>query len=973
MRITILLRVALVACSIAFAEPSANAEPVDYARHVAPLLRKYCSACHNADDREGGLVLDSYAALLKGGEHGSVVTAEHADLSRLVRVLTGKEKPAMPPDDSERPTAEEIALLSRWIDEGAKGPEGAEPDPTILVTPSIKPTAPVAQRITAVAVSPSGDLVALAKYGAVELRTLRGNELVATLDGHRGPVNSVAFSADGKRLLAAAGEPGLFGEARLWNVAEARLERLFVGHRDSLYAARLSPDGETLATGGYDQLVKLWRVADGKERHTLSGHNGAVFEVAFHPGGKILASASGDRTVKLWDTATGERLDTLGQSLMELYALTFSPDGKRLAAGGVDNRIRVWRISETGEEGTNPLLYSRFAHEAPILRLVWSADGRTLVSTGEDRMIKIWDAGAMRLRETLKEQPDWASGIAFAPGERQVIVGRLDGSTGRYKIDLEEVSATEIEPLPHVPEIADYGDQPAVDKLPRVAESEPNDEPAVATKLAVPAVATGVVFRADSVAEAASFGEEGSMGPRPVAEAASFGQGKLAACPTDVDLYRFRAKAGEQWILETRAERMKSPLDTKIEVLHADGSPVERLLLRAVRDSEVTFRGINSDTLDCRTTNWEEMELNQLLYLGGEVVKLYRMPRGPDSGFQFYPGIGKRQCYFDTSARAHALFEPCYIVVPYPPSAQLPDNGLPVFPVYFENDDESRQTLGSDSRLTFTAPADGEYLVRVSDVRGYQGEDYRYELTIRRPQPDFQVKLGGANPTVNAGSGKAFTLTVDRIDNFDGSIRIDVEGLPPGFHTSAPILIEAGQIEAKGVISAFADAAKPTKENEATTMITATATIAGKEVTHEIGSLGTIKLAEAPKLIVHLETVSEQEAADPSRTGRGPMLRPEISIAPGTTVTCRLRVERNGFDDRIQFDVENLPHGVIVDNIGLSGVLIPEGETERTIYLTAADWVPPARREFFAVAKAEGNQASLAAVLVVEGSEGVGE
>jgi hypothetical protein len=221
------------------------------------------------------------------------------------------------------------------------------------------------------------------------------------------------------------------------------------------------------------------------------------------------------------------------------------------------------------------------------------------------------------------------------------------------------------------------------------------------------------------------------------------------------------------------------------------------------------------------------------------------------------------------------------------------------------------------------------------------------------------------NPQVAAESGKSFTASVERIDNFDGPIRIDVSGLPPGFQTSAPIIIEAGQLEAKGVINALPGAPAPTEENWSLSKVTATATVAGKEVTHDAGSLGTIKRAEKPKLIVHLEAIVEQEATDPSRTGRGPMLRPEIAIRPGTTITCRLRVERNGFDERIQFDVENLPHGVIVDNIGLSGVLIPEGQTERTIYLTAADWVQPARREFFAATKAAGEQSSLPAVLVV--------
>ena len=193
-------------------------------------------------------------------------------------------------------------------------------------------------------------------------------------------------------MLSAAGEPGVFGEARLWNVADGKLVRTFQGHQDSLYAAVLSPDGKLLATSSYDQQIKLWDAATGKELRTLAGHNDAVFDLAFRPDGKILASASGDRTVKLWNVATGERLDTFGQPLKELYAVAFSPDGKRVAAGGVDNRIRVWQVSADGKENTNPILYSRFAHEGAVVKLVYSADGKTLVSAGEDRTVKIWDA-----------------------------------------------------------------------------------------------------------------------------------------------------------------------------------------------------------------------------------------------------------------------------------------------------------------------------------------------------------------------------------------------------------------------------------------------------------------------------------------------------------------------------------------------------------------------------------------------------
>ena len=123
------------------------------------------------------------------------------------------------------------------------------------------------------------------------------------------------------------------------------------------------------------------------------------------------------------------------------------------------------------------------------------------------------------------------------------------------------------------------------------------------------------------------------------------------------------------------------------------------------------------------------------------------------------------------------------------------------------------------------------------------------------------------------------------------------------------------------------------------------------EVTHDAGTLGTIKLAAKPKIVARLETIAGGDAAEAANAD-------EVVIRPGTTVTCRLSVERNGFDDRIQFEVDNLPHGVIVDNIGLNGVLIPEKETSRVLYLTAADWVPATCRQFFAVAKAEGDQSS---------------
>ncbi|HEX4145085.1 MAG TPA: c-type cytochrome domain-containing protein [Pirellulales bacterium] len=931
--------VALLAAVIAPAG-SARADAPDYATQVAPVFKKYCSACHNAEDREGQFVVETYARILEGGEHGAVIAPGRSQDSLLVRVLTGKAKPAMPPEDETKPTADEIALLTAWIDAGARGPEGAEPDQTFLVVPKITPRAAVVDPPTALACSPDGSLLAEAHYGTVEIVHRSDRSLLRKLDGHRGRVTSVAFSADGSRLAAAAGEPGLVGEVRLWNVADGSLIRTFTGHRDSLYAVALSPDGALLATGSYDQQIKLWDVATGAELRTLVGHNDAVYDLAFRPDGRVLASASGDRTVKLWDVASGVRLDTLSQSLKELYTVAFSPDGKQVVAGGVDNRIRVWNVSADAKENTNPLMISRFAHEAAILELVFSRDGHTLVSAGEDKLIQIWDAPALTLRGTLEAQPDWPAALAISPDSASLYVSRLDGSEAEYPLARREAGEAQAAPLSELEPIAWYGEQPPVAALPRAAEIEPNDLPGAATPLAVPGVATGRIEPA-------------------------------AGQPADADLFRFEAKAGERWIIETMAPAegaaKEHPVDSKIEVLSADGRPVERLLLQAVRDSELEFRSADSAQRGMRLANYEEIDLNDLIYMEGEVIKQFQQRRGPDADADFYPEGGARFAYFDTTGKTHALASKAYVVEAFPLSARLAYNGLPVFRLRYENDDDGERRLGTFSHLTFTAPADGSYLVRVTDVRGFGGPTMGYQLVVRRPQPDFSVSMSPKNPTVAAGSGTRLDLTVDRKDGFWGEVRVDVAGLPPGFYVSSPIVIEAGQRTARGVLAAHPNAPPLTEANAQAARIRASAIIGGAEVLKPSGDLGKIVLGPKPQVLVHLAPPGQSPRL-PTGDAASSLDFPapaELTIAPGTTITFLLSIERNGQNGIINFDVDNLPFGVIVDNIGLNGIQLLEGQTERTLFLSATREVPEQDRLFQLRASADNGQVSLPLLLHV--------
>ena len=98
------------------------ADAVDYTRDIKPILTKNCTSCHGAAKQRSGLRLDSARGALQGGDAGPAIVPGKSGDSRLLRAVSGvKDIPVMPPK-GPRLKAQEVALLKRWIDEGAKAP-----------------------------------------------------------------------------------------------------------------------------------------------------------------------------------------------------------------------------------------------------------------------------------------------------------------------------------------------------------------------------------------------------------------------------------------------------------------------------------------------------------------------------------------------------------------------------------------------------------------------------------------------------------------------------------------------------------------------------------------------------------------------------------------------------------------------------------------------------------------------------------
>ena len=332
-------------------------------------------------------------------------------------------------------------------------------------------------------------------------------------------------------------------------------------------------------------------------------------------------------------------------------------------------------------------------------------------------------------------------------------------------------------------------------------------------------------------------------------------------------------------------------------------------------------------------------ELDQIAYIADQ----------PDEDVKLRAADGLRWALLGTSPDVHAVNTPIYRVEILPPGAEFPPNGLPVFHLTWRNDDGG-PGYGADSRLNFVAPQDADYILHLKDVRGLEGQDFAYRLSIHDANPDYQLRADPENPNIPKGGSAFVTVTANRVAGYDGPIEISVEGLPAGVKAS-PATIPAGQDSTLILLSP--DAGAPADALSAAFKIVGHADINGHDRMRVASDYAPLKLASvipAPDVIV---------TADPT----------PVTLEPGQEVKVTLHVDRrNGFQGRVPCTVRNLPPGVRVVNVGLNGVLVTESQSTRTFTLHAEDWAKPITQPIYVVGEVESNSPTMhpSAPLIVE-------
>jgi WD40 repeat protein len=252
-------------------------------------------------------------------------------------------------------------------------------------------------KIGAASFSPTGDLVAALSEGGVSLFDLANRKLLRTMPSGEAPF-TLAFSKDGKRLDAAAGD-----FAYVWEVAGGR-QLLKATHAASsetliptrwIVSAAISPDGKFMAYAARgDKLARVWNVDTGRQILELK-HDSSVAAVAFNADGTRLGTGSYDGTARVWELPSGREIDRVSHGGGS-EVLVFGPGGDRFASSGMDGSVSVSEARRADRPA-----YFDLADEARSV--AFSPDGRRFAigtrSVHYSPLVKVVETGGNILRE----------------------------------------------------------------------------------------------------------------------------------------------------------------------------------------------------------------------------------------------------------------------------------------------------------------------------------------------------------------------------------------------------------------------------------------------------------------------------------------------------------------------------------------------------------------------------------------------
>jgi WD40 repeat protein/transcriptional regulator with XRE-family HTH domain len=292
-----------------------------------------------------------------------------------------------------------------------------------------------------IAFSPDGMQVAInlnsngARLGRIEIWDVATRQKVQTLQGRFDLPTPLAFNPEGTRIVTPTG-PGPDDRAAIWDIASGEL--LFT-LGEPVNTIRYSADGKRLLSASYGGIARVFDAATGDELLALAGHTGRVFTVAESPGcvqppeaffawcGVHLATASDDGTARVWDISPAGNQEVLTLPGRE-FALSL--DGTRLSVlrGGANGSappfselvVEQWRLAAGAQsDHTSGYLSSTVEFGDGLPSWFWFFPAGGIFAAAFDTSpLKFWDVTNQGKALYSLSCCPWTSGMALSYANR---------------------------------------------------------------------------------------------------------------------------------------------------------------------------------------------------------------------------------------------------------------------------------------------------------------------------------------------------------------------------------------------------------------------------------------------------------------------------------------------------------------------------------------------------------------------------
>ncbi|PTB97123.1 hypothetical protein C9994_04185 [Marivirga lumbricoides] len=299
------------------------------------------------------------------------------------------------------------------------------------------------------AINPKSTLIAkLSENGDLDLLELTSGKLLKKLKSEWDDIRSVAFSKDGKKLLAADRE-----QVFVYDVISYQQIAMLKPDVMEINEAIFNHESDAIIVGGNDNRATEIDIKSGEVKQQFQGllHQQDKGGLLYDPNnywesyiaryiknkniqlltsdGQYLLKGKIGNVLRMWEVKTGKPVVEFAGHSKSVISFSLSPDEKQIASGGGEGNVIIW------EKRSGTALKILKGHSSPVFDVRWSPDQSKIVSTSWDGQVLVWDVETGKAISGIYWKNASAYSATFTKDGLYLIVARLDQKLELYEVE----------------------------------------------------------------------------------------------------------------------------------------------------------------------------------------------------------------------------------------------------------------------------------------------------------------------------------------------------------------------------------------------------------------------------------------------------------------------------------------------------------------------------------------------------------